>query len=329
MSFNLQKRIMKTQVTILFTIISFLKGYTQTTLIPDPVFEQLLITKGIDTDGLVNGQMLTADALTVTQLTLGSPQIYVYNISNLTGIEAFTNLEKLEVYGADLYNAGLNIVNLNKLNFLALPDCRLKTVDISQNLLLEHIDLSNCCYDVVGNSINNLDLSNNPLVHIVGLRNNPIQSVNLKNNTQTNVLMDLVIEFINLTINYTICIEVDDEIAAANKQGIYTNWQVIGPSANSTDLFNYIYSENCALSKPEFDFSSFNIYPNPTTDVLQIDYDVNEFQIKKLQLFSIDGKKIKEIINTSTLDISFLNTGNYILKIETSKGNFSKLIIKK
>lgn len=320
---------MKIYLTSLF-IIFFLKGYTQTTLIPDSAFEQLLITKGIDTDGLVNGQMLTADALTVTQLTLGSPQIYVNNISNLTGIEAFTNLEKLEVYGASLFNSGISTITLTKLNFLALPDCHLLNIDLTQNILLEEVYLSNSSFDVAGNSITNLDLSNNPLVRVIGLKNNPIQSVNLKNSTQTNVLMDLDIEFMNpLTSNYTICIEVDDEIAAANKQGIYANWQVIGPSANSADLFNYIYSENCALSKPEFDFSSFNVYPNPTTDVLQIDYDVNKFQIKKLQLFSIDGKKIKEISNTSTLDISFLNTGNYILKIETNKGSFSKLIIKK
>jgi len=320
---------MKIYLTSLF-IIFFLKGYTQTTLIPDSAFEQLLITKGIDTDGLVNGQMLTADALTVTQLTLGSPQIYVNNISNLTGIEAFTNLEKLEVYGASLFNSGIRTITLTKLNFLALPDCHLLNIDLTQNILLEEVYLSNSSFDVAGNSITNLDLSNNPLVRVIGLKNNPIQSVNLKNSTQTNVLMDLDIEFMNpLTSNYTICIEVDDEIAAANKQGIYANWQVIGPSANSADLFNYIYSENCALSKPEFDFSSFNVYPNPTTDVLQIDYDVNKFQIKKLQLFSIDGKKIKEISNTSTLDISFLNTGNYILKIETNKGSFSKLIIKK
>lgn len=321
---------MKIYITLLFTI-SFLKGYTQTTSILDPVFEQLLITKGIDTDGLVNGQMLTADALAVTQLTLGSQANFVRNINSLSGIEAFTNLEKLEVYGAYLFNSGIDISSLTKLNFLALLHCNLLNINITQNIVLEEVYLSNTAIDVGrGNAIMNLDLSNNPLVHKVGLRNNSVQSVNLKNNTQTNVLMDLDIEFMNpLTSNYTICIEVDDEIAAANKQGIYTNWQVIGPSANSTDLFNYIYSENCTLSKPEFDFSSFNIYPNPTTDILHIDYDVNKFQIKKLQLFSIDGKKLKEISNTSTLDISFLNAGNYILKIETSKGSFSKLIIKK
>lgn len=321
---------MKIQLTLLFTILSFLKGYPQTTLIPDPAFEQLLITKGIDTDGLVNGQMLTADALAVTQLTLGSQANWVTNINSLSGIEAFINIERLEVYGAQLSNVGINLSTLTKLNFLILYNCRLWNVDFTQNVLLEEAYLNNCCFDVVGNSIVDLDLSNNPLVHKVGLRNNPIQSVNLKNNTQTNVLMDLDIEFMNpLTSNYTICIEVDDEIAATNKQGIYTNWQVIGPSANSTDLFNYIYSKNCALSKPEFDFSSFKIYPNPTTDVLQIDYDVTKFQIKKLQLFSIDGKMLKEISKTSTLDLNFLNAGNYILKIETNKGTFSKLIIKK
>ena len=120
---------MKIYITLLFTI-SFLKGYTQTTLIPDPVFEQLLITKGIDTDGLVNGQMLTADALTVTQLTLESPQIFVNNISNLAGIEAFTNLEKLEVYEASLFNSGIDISSLTKLNFLAIIHSNLLNIDL-------------------------------------------------------------------------------------------------------------------------------------------------------------------------------------------------------
>ena len=34
--------------------------YAQYTLIPDPLFETLLIVEDIDTDGVVNGQVLTS-----------------------------------------------------------------------------------------------------------------------------------------------------------------------------------------------------------------------------------------------------------------------------
>ena len=61
--------------------------------IPDASFEKLLIAKGIDTDGVVNKQMLKSDAEVVKELNLENLEYGA--ISDLSGIEGFTNLKRL------------------------------------------------------------------------------------------------------------------------------------------------------------------------------------------------------------------------------------------
>jgi len=63
---------MKTILYILFFIGIGYNTTAQITLIPDPKFEQFLIDKGIDSDGIINGQILTADALSVTKMHIYS-----------------------------------------------------------------------------------------------------------------------------------------------------------------------------------------------------------------------------------------------------------------
>ena len=69
----------------------------QITNIPDPNFEQALIDLGIDSDGTVNGQVLTSDVDTITILIIRNK-----NISDLTGIEDFIALESLDITGNQL-----------------------------------------------------------------------------------------------------------------------------------------------------------------------------------------------------------------------------------
>lgn len=57
-------------ILILLTLVPSLTK-AQVTFIPDPVFEQYLIGMNIDSDGLVNGQILTSDAQMPTQLNFG------------------------------------------------------------------------------------------------------------------------------------------------------------------------------------------------------------------------------------------------------------------
>jgi len=75
----------------------------QTTAVPDANFEQALLDAGIDSDGIVNGQVLTSDISGITNLDVKSK-----NINDLTGIESFTSLQTL-----DCSWNGLNSLNLS------------------------------------------------------------------------------------------------------------------------------------------------------------------------------------------------------------------------
>lgn len=76
-------------IYILLIISMSYKATAQITLIPDANFEMFLIEENIDTDGIVNGQILTQDALTVTNLNIHSLNASYTYIEDLTGIEAF------------------------------------------------------------------------------------------------------------------------------------------------------------------------------------------------------------------------------------------------
>lgn len=77
-----------------FIMIMLVFGYytlnAQVTLIPDQQFEQRLINLNIDSDGIINGQILTTDAHSVTDLFLSGS-----SINNLKGLEDFVNLETI------------------------------------------------------------------------------------------------------------------------------------------------------------------------------------------------------------------------------------------
>lgn len=68
--------------------------------------------------------------------------------------------------------------------------------------------------------------------------------------------------------------------------------------------------------------NSINLYPNPTSDILNIDNKTNEI-ILNVSVYSISGALIKEVKSTSTIEsisVSDLQTGMYFVKLN-SNGN--------
>ena len=103
---------MKTLLYILLLSIST-TAFAQITQIPDPNFEQALIDLGIDSDGIVNGQVLTSDIETVISLNVENK-----GIQDLTGLEDFAALENLNVSFNMMTSLSLtNNVNLKELIF--------------------------------------------------------------------------------------------------------------------------------------------------------------------------------------------------------------------
>lgn len=81
----------------------------------------------------------------------------------------------------------------------------------------------------------------------------------------------------------------------------------------------------------EFKVDEFTIYPNPASDILYIEGDS---EMKGVTMFDLSGRRVKQFSLQpefrSTMDISDLNSGLYILQIETVSGRFvTSKILKK
>src|SRR5690606_11901759 len=134
----------------------------------------------IDSDGIINGQILTIDGQNVTQLDLG----YAgggYRVQDLTGIEAFTDLEQIEGYYHALTT--INLTTLTKLKKLVLPSNWLLTVDFSTNKDLEYVNLGNHLEFMQFNDMTELDLSNNNNLKKINVYNLiTLERLNMRNN---------------------------------------------------------------------------------------------------------------------------------------------------
>src|SRR5690606_33376418 len=113
---------MKKIFLILITLVPFLTK-AQVTLIPDQQFEQRLILLNIDSDGIINGQILTSDALAATDLNLLGA-----NVINFNGLNDFKNLETLNLGHLNSLST-VNYTNLSKLKKLYFDTFMLTTFD--------------------------------------------------------------------------------------------------------------------------------------------------------------------------------------------------------
>ncbi|MGH1387059.1 T9SS type A sorting domain-containing protein [Kordia sp.] len=139
--------------------------------VPDMNFEQALVNQNIDSDGIVNGFVLRSDVINITYLDVNSS-----NISDLTGIEAFTSLETLFVFNNNLTTVDLN--QNNALEALLIAFNQLTSIDVSNNTNLISISLNN-------NSISDIDLSSNINLTQVYIENNNLTTLDVS--TLTNL----------------------------------------------------------------------------------------------------------------------------------------------
>lgn len=90
----------------------------------------------------------------------------------------------------------------------------------------------------------------------------------------------------------------------------------------------FIYSnDNVLLDNEKFSVIDYQIYPNPTTDKININVSVSEIEL--VALFGIDGKKVFET-KKAQFDISHLKNGIYVMKLQLKNGSkIEEKIIKK
>lgn len=114
--------------------------------IPDIHFETKLIELGIDSDGIVNQQMLRSDAEKLDRLDLNL-STDTGKIIDFTGIEGFVNITYLSAAGQEI-----------------------EDVDLSFNTKLDTIFL-------YGNYLTNIDISNNPNLILLDIQSNELSAI--------------------------------------------------------------------------------------------------------------------------------------------------------
>jgi Leucine-rich repeat (LRR) protein len=134
------------------------------TTIPDPNFENKLISLGIDTDGK-NGKVLTSRIISLSTLDVSNS-----SITDITGLQNFLSLITLNVSNNQLTN--LNLIPFTKIKNLDCSNNLLKDLDITENKKLEVLNFST-------NQLSTIELSFNPLLSTINAASNAFTYINI------------------------------------------------------------------------------------------------------------------------------------------------------
>ncbi len=288
----------------------------QTTSIPDANFEGYLVSFGIDSDGIVNGQVLTADIVGVTTL-----DVTWLSISSLIGIEDFAALTNLNCSFNSLSSLDVTQnVNLSELrcaaNLITELDVtqntalvtldfvgdQLTQIDLSQNLLLETLW-------ALDNQLTTLDLSLNSALTTIGCWDNMLTFLNVANGNNT-----AVISFNAYNNPDLFCINVDDSTYSAD------NW------TGAIDAQSY-FSTNCYVGIDETAKNDLLLYPNPIENNLYFTVLENSSYV----LISSSGQKIirgRSYPGENSIDLREIESGVYFFLLQNSEGLHKQRIVK-
>lgn len=323
---------------------------------PDANFKNKLLTVGYacigesmdncffggSIDSNNNGEIEVSEAEAVAILQLSSA-----NISDLTGIEYFTNLERLDC----AFNSNLTSINLSQLTSLKMLQLRnnqLSSLNLSglnqleelscQNNQLTSLDISEQTQLKLllceGNQISSLNFSNNPALQRVycgnnllttldfgansqlfdlGCRNNPnLSSVNIKNGmTHLFGAGTLYNQCWNNLPNLNYICADNDEISAL--QSFLTGCEVTQ---------NVTIDSNCPLGVNEFNNESFVVYPNPSSGIVSI--NTTGGTVKRVRVLNGLGQEVLPMMDlvedNTVVDLSGLMVGVYWMVLELGDG---------
>ena len=316
------------RLILLFTLLPFI-NYSQYTAIPDPNFEQALINLGYDT--VLNGQVLSSNISSIDSLDLS-----FQNITDLTGIEDFTDLAKLVCHTNQLTSLDVS-QNTYLVELFCQLNNQLTSLDLSNNTLLTKLacsangltslDLSyntalielNCTFNALssldisqntaltflncyGNQLTSLDVSQNTALTYLSCYNNQLSCLNIKNGNNTNFNFFWAQDNPNLS-----CIEVDDPAWATQ------NWTVIDAGVIFSNNCNY--PSGCFSSPTTIKEQSFSVllHPNPTNKLITLDIEGYNGSVN-VEVYDLTGNLLQSTTNT-TISMGEYAKGIYVFKV--------------
>lgn len=179
-----------------------------TTTIADSNFEQALIDLGLDDE--LDGRVLNSNIESIMNLIIDNK-----NITNLSGLQGFTNLYTLSANGNAINS--INVTTNSKLKFIYLDNNDLSGINVQGLSMLEKLSLNNNMISSInvsgistlqqlminGNGVSQLDVSTNTELTVLDTRNSNITCINVSDNQLNNIPNGWVID--NTTSYSTDC----------------------------------------------------------------------------------------------------------------------------
>jgi|GEM_PF-1518869 len=317
--------------------------------IPDVNFKSALVNNtAINTNN--DGEIQCSEAAAYTQAL----NVRGLGISDLTGLEAFTNIFAVNVDYNDFTSIDISAnVALTELSCAFLNNS-IPTIDLSSNTILAGLDLRSSGINSIdlsvqtnlqnafldGNNLTSLDVTNNPQLIELGVNDNDITTIDLSQNLNLQVFyclnnsiggnLDLsahaslyyLIVQNNLLTGLNIANGNNSNFTAFNtiSNPFLTCIQVddaAWSTTNWTNVDNIVsFSENClTVGVDEAESKAFEMFPNPTTGTLHFSEAIAG------QLLDVTGKILIQFPNTRTLDLRSLAEGVYLIRSDNGTVN--------
>lgn len=100
----------------------------------------------------------------------------------------------------------------------------------------------------------------------------------------------------------------------------------------ATDRFELRF-DTTTLSADEFEFSGVSVYPNPASDIININLGENTSRFEQISIYDLNGRLVhlSNFDNNSTrqqIDVNNLSSGVYLIEVKTETNQFkTKLIV--
>ncbi len=229
--------------------------------IPNASFEAELVSRGYDTDGLVNGQMDNTDVLALTYLDLSNSN----SMSGALDLTDFINIGDLVITHASINAIDITtITGLTGINLQFLPN--LTSIDLSNNTNLNGVAF-------IHTGIASIDLKTHPNIYTGSISNN-LSLTELKLNSNIGA-GTIYFQFDNNNPLLT-CIEVDNLAAAQAKVNNFT-WLTGGQtlSLSCPPPVASVVMLPTSITLPQLSNSAISVISNPQPGMMTWSTDDN------------------------------------------------------
>ena len=247
------------------------------------------------------------------------------NISDLTGIEYFSNLRALNIGYNSITN--LNVTGFNDLESLNCNSNQIGALDLTNNLDLSFLDLAS-------NQLSDIDITNNLDLSYVSLTSNQINDIDVSNN------LNLIFLYLNsnLLSNIDVSLNTQLELLAVGYNSISdldvtSNTLLENLDCSGNDLSSLNLSNNNSLRNLSIfdnDFNQIDLSSNPDLSYLGVsNNNLSEIDVSAqigLNLFYCSNNYITNLDLTNQVTLDELDCSNNLLESLDLRNGFNYLI---